>query len=299
MFPPGTAQVIRPASFIYSINYKHNTKLWRKPVAGGAGEDSGGTWMGEETSRPVGLMRLWRLSEPSRRGRPAELDVDRVVAAAVGLADRDGIAGATLPRIAGELGVTSMSLYRHVGSKDELLVLMQDAALGPPPDLACATSWRDGMHRWAEQQHRIFLRRPWLARLPVSGPPAGPNGIGWMDAALLALRDTGLDWAAKVGVLSVVSGYARNAAQQTQDLATARSVDQVEAERDYGRALAGLVEPDRFPEAAKLFSSTVFETAPPAEPGPSDDGPEPDSDFGFGIGLILDGVAAAVVRAGT
>lgn len=80
---------------------------------------------------PVGLARLWRLPTESRLGRPAELDVEQVVRAAVELADRDGLAGVTLAKVAKELGYTTMSLYRHVGSKEELLVLMGDAATGP------------------------------------------------------------------------------------------------------------------------------------------------------------------------
>ncbi|MEK8173536.1 TetR/AcrR family transcriptional regulator [Streptomyces sp. M19] len=86
---------------------------------------------------------------PHRRARaarpPAALDTERVVRTGVELADRDGLGGATLPKIAKELGVSPMSLYRHVGSKDELLVLMRDVAIGPPPEAtADAADWRAG-----------------------------------------------------------------------------------------------------------------------------------------------------------
>ncbi|MFB4289794.1 TetR/AcrR family transcriptional regulator [Nonomuraea sp. ATR24] len=80
---------------------------------------------------PPALRRLWRLPESSRLGRPAALDVDLVVAAAVEIADRDGLGGVTIPKVAKSLGFTGMSLYRYVGSKDELLTLMADAAAGP------------------------------------------------------------------------------------------------------------------------------------------------------------------------
>ncbi|WP_020669533.1 TetR/AcrR family transcriptional regulator [Amycolatopsis nigrescens] len=247
--------------------------------------------MTSEEGLPAGLRRLWGLSEPARLGRPAELDVRRVVAAAVELADRDGLAGVTLPKVAKELGFTSMSLYRYIGSKDELLVLMRDAGLGPPPPEITrdAKSWRDGLRRWADDERHAYLRRPWLARVPLSGPPSGPNEIARMEVALAVLRDTGLDWAAKVGVLALVSGYVRHSALLFQDLAHGRAegVDQAGAERDYGRALAKLVEPDRFPETAKLFASPLFET--PDQ--------EADYDFTFGLELILDGVEVTVRRA--
>jgi hypothetical protein len=125
---------------------------------------------------------------------------------------------------------------------------MRDAALGAPPGIAEeGVSWRDGLRLWASQQHRLYLQRPWLARLPVSGPPARPHAIVWMDTALGMLRATGLSWTEKVGVMSVLGGYVRQAALQTQDLAHGRAegIDRAEAERDYGRALVTLVDPAR------------------------------------------------------
>ncbi|WP_459711414.1 TetR/AcrR family transcriptional regulator [Actinophytocola sp. KF-1] len=241
--------------------------------------------MTSEDFVPDTLRRLWRMAEPARLGRPATLDIDRVVAAAVDLADRDGLGGVTLPKVAASLGVTGMSLYRHVGSKDELLVLMADHALGPPPEPETG-DWRAGLRAWALAQRAVFRRRPWLTRLPASGPPSGPHQIAWMDAGLAALAGTRLDWAHKVGVLSLVSGYVMQSARLESDFADARSeaTAQADVERDYGRALAALVTPDRFPQAARLFSSTLFE-APP-------DDASPDADFMFGLDLILDGVTA-------
>ncbi|MGH8794240.1 MAG: TetR/AcrR family transcriptional regulator [Stackebrandtia sp.] len=249
-----------------------------------------------EADVPVELSRLWRLGAESRLGRPAKLDVDRVVRAAVELADREGLGGVTLPKVAETLGVTKMSLYRHVGSKDELLVLMADLASGPPPEISAAAGrWRDGLREWSVALAATLRRHSWLVRVPTSGPPSGPNHIAWMDAALRVLRDSGLDWGEKVGVVSVVSGYVGSASRLALDLEEGRrgsGLEQAQVERDYGRALAELVDPRRFPEAAALFASGVFE--PP--PGPSDDEPV-DHDFVFGLELILDGVAVAVETA--
>lgn len=246
-----------------------------------------------EAETPEPLRRLWRLPTSSRLGRPAELDVERVVRAAVDLADREGLAAVTLSKVAKTLGYTTMALYRHVGSKDELYALMADLVSGPPPDPAGA-SWRDGLRGWAYALRARHLEHVWLAQLPVSGPPSGPNGIGWLDAGLRVLRDTGLGWGAKVGVMTVLSGYVRSASQLTQELAAGRrdtGMDQAEAEQAYGRALVRLVDSERFPEAAELFGSDLFETMPEQIEGdPSD------VDFTFGLELVLDGVAAAVDR---
>lgn len=252
----------------------------------------------DEEQVPVELARLWRLPVgESRLGRPAALDVEQVVRAGVELADRDGLPGATLPKIAKELGVSPMSLYRHVGSKDELLVLMRDFALGEPPGRETAPEeWRAGLRHWAVGQRRIHHRRPWLARLPVSGPPSGPHEIAWLEAALHALRGTGLDWAAKIGSMTLLSGYVRHASLLSQDLAQGRSgtgLDQAQTERNYGRAMAALVDAERFPETARLFSSGLFE-APPE--GAYED-PATDHDFTFGLERVLDGIAVAVAGA--
>ena len=244
---------------------------------------------------PVELRRLWGLPQSSTVGRPASLEVARVVHAAVDIADRKGIAGVTLPAVAKALGCTTMALYRHIGSKDELLVLMQDAAIGAPPLISTPKEgWRDGLRQWAEAERGVYQRRPWLSRLPISGPPSGPSQIGWIDTALQILRGTGLDWGEKVGVLLLVSGHVRNASVLADDLERGRrasGVGKVEAERRYGRSLARLVDPDRFPEAARLFASGLFEAPPPTRRGARSD-----PDFTFGLERILDGVEVAIAR---
>ncbi|MEV6558737.1 TetR/AcrR family transcriptional regulator [Nocardia sp. NPDC051756] len=244
---------------------------------------------------PNELVRLWRLPTGARLGRPAGLDVEQVVRTAVQLADRDGLSGATLPKIAETLGVTPMSLYRHIGSKEELLVLMGDAATGPPPDfLAPVDDWRPALREWACALWSIHRQRPWLTQLPISGPPSGPSAIGWMDAGLRALRPTGLDAGAKVGIVMVVSGYVRQAdllAQQLEQGRRATGLDEPETNRNYARHMARLVDPARFPDAAALFTSDLFESPPPT-PDPTRD------DFEFGLNIILDGIATTITRAG-
>lgn len=241
---------------------------------------------------PDELVRLWRLPTASRLGRPAGLDVDRVVRTAVELADRGGLPGATLPKIAETLGVTPMSLYRHIGSKEELLVLMTDAATGSPPDFAAPVDdWRSALREWASALWLVHRQRPWLAQLPIAGPPRGPGAIGWMDAGLRALRPTGLDAGTKVGVVMVVSGYVRQAdllAQQLEQGRRATGLDESQTNRAYGRQLARLVDPERFPDAAELFASGLFESAPPPAADPGQD------DFEFGLEIVLDGVAATI-----
>ncbi|MEV0648191.1 TetR/AcrR family transcriptional regulator [Phytomonospora sp. NPDC050363] len=236
---------------------------------------------------PPELRRLWRMQPSSPLGRPAELDVERVLGAALDLADRHGLPGVTLPKVADALGVTKMALYRYVGSKDELFSLLADMALTPPPTAEPGEDWRTALRRWALANREVYRTHPWLAQLPVTGPPSGPNAIAWMDAMLHILRETALTWPEKTGVLLLVGGWVRQTGLISEEFGSGGR-DQREVERDYGRALIELVEPERFPDAARLFQSQMFEA-----PDPYDGDP----DFDFGLETILDGVSARIAAA--
>jgi len=193
------------------------------------------------------IQRLWGQPAASKLGRPAELALERIVEKAVELADSQGVAGLALPRIAKALGYTTMALYRHVGSKEELVSLAMERATGPAPECA-------DLREWARELRAVYRRRPWLARVPVSGPPAGPNGVAWMEAGLRPLAETRLNWEEKLGALMLVSGYVRQAVLLEEDLGPG----QAEAERAYGEALAGVITPERFPQMAALLRSGVL-----------------------------------------
>jgi AcrR family transcriptional regulator len=238
---------------------------------------------------PIELKRLWRLTTRSRTGRPAELDVELIVRTAVDLADRDGVAGVSMTKVANRLGVTAMALYTHVGSKEHLLELMQDLASGLPPKPDPEQDWRDGLTVWAQALRRMYDAHPWLAELPIHGPPLGPHQVAWMEAALQVLEPTGLEWGEKLNTINLLAGYVLHSSRQAIDLAAgrqARKVDRVRDERAYGRALGKLIDRDRFPQMNALLTSGLFErTAPP----PSD--PAEDPDFRFGLDRLLDGIA--------
>ncbi|WP_280362875.1 TetR/AcrR family transcriptional regulator [Nocardia wallacei] len=254
---------------------------------------------GEEPSEsdaaavPAELARLWRLPAPHRQGRPPTLDVETVVAAAIELADRQGLAAVTLEKVARALGFTKMALYRHVGSKDRLLELMADRAVGAPPDIHHPPRhWRAALTECALALRECYARRGWLLHVPLSGPPRGPHSIGWVDVQLRALRGTTLAEVTKLALLMPLDGYVRQACLQEQQMRAGRGErDQAAVEFEYGATLARLVDPDRYPYAAKLFAAAPFPE--PAAPG-RDIAAE---DFRFGLDVVLDGIAAALARA--
>jgi AcrR family transcriptional regulator len=190
-----------------------------------------------------------------------------------------------MDRVAEELGASTMSLYRYVSAKDELLTLMVDAALGPPPAGAGPDeTWRDGLTRWAWGQHERLRQHPWAIRVPISGPPTTPNQVAWLEDGLWSLRDSGLSEEEKASVVLLLSGYVRNEATLVAELTAAGFISD-EAMAGYSRLLARLTDRARFPAIAAVLDAGVFETADP-----------PEKEFAFGLGRILDGVDAHIGR---
>jgi AcrR family transcriptional regulator len=132
------------------------------------------------------LRRVWGLAPLSTRGPQARYDVSDIAGSAVSLADARGLPGVSLAAIAADLGLTTTALYRYVESKDELLELMVDAAVGPPPALH-GDDWKARVHVWARQLWLRYTAHPWLADVRAPGMPRYPNRLAWVDQLLREL----------------------------------------------------------------------------------------------------------------
>lgn len=133
------------------------------------------------------LLRIaWGLETAPTRGPRARFTVQDVAAAASGVADAGGIASVSLARVAAELGLTTTALYRYVDSKETLVELMIDEAVGPPPALD-TEDWRAAARAWVRALHGRYRRHPWLVEVQVSGAPRLPNRLGWIEALLVVL----------------------------------------------------------------------------------------------------------------
>lgn len=233
---------------------------------------------------PDEVALLWGLRAAPRRGPRPTLGVDEILRAAVTVADADGLGAVSMARVATELGHSTMALYRHVRSKDELLALMADAALERPP--ALPEGWRTGLETWARAILAVSARHPWIARLPIDGPPAGPGNLAWLDAALGALAGTPLHPGERMGVVMGLLTYTHGQIRLGTELAAGMAADP-DAFARYGEVLARLVEPARFPALSAAIAAGVFD-------GGADEG---DADFDLGLALYLDGVASLIERA--
>jgi AcrR family transcriptional regulator len=142
--------------------------------------------------------------------------VIEVVEAAVRLADEGGIEALSLPKIARALDLTPNALYRYVGSKDELMLLLSDAGTGPPPELP--PGWRDGAAGWVRALIARYTARPWLVDLPIRGAPVTPNLLAWLERLLTALAGTGLAPGEQLSCATLLDSYARSSASLANDL---------------------------------------------------------------------------------
>lgn len=228
------------------------------------------------TEIPRTLQVLWGESGQSRRAQT--LSLDRIVEAAIAIADADGLAALSMARLAERLGSAPMSLYRHVSNKDELLVFMVDAAPGPPPELPPG-GWRAALGAWAQALRALYYAHPWILQVVADRPPLEPGQLAWLDRGLSSFADTSLSERDRFESVMTVLNYVRGEAQIATILL--RGVDEDADQHQYARLIARFVRPERFPALAAASAAGIFAT----------EGPD---SFQWGLSRILDGIASLV-----
>ncbi len=224
---------------------------------------------------PRALQILWRDGPPTRRTRG--LNRERIVAAAIELADSEGLAALSMGRLAERLKCGTMSLYRHVANKDELLMFMLSTAPDPPP-IGKRTNWRGALTDWACGLWDVYHRHPWVLQATAgAGPPADPGQLAWLDAGLAALKGTELAERDKLAAVMAVLHFVRGAA--------ALDIEGVPDDApEYPALLRRVLDPERFPALAAAVEAGVFDDA--------DD--DHFAEFRSGLDQLLDGIAAKV-----
>lgn len=221
---------------------------------------------------------LWGSRERPARGPRPGLSVDAIVRAALEVVDTEGLPALTMARVAAQLDVTTMALYRYVPGKEELVDLMVDGALGSPPAPG-RRDWRAEVVRWARASRKLLQARPWLLEAVVLRAPVGPNWLAWLNAALEALSGSGLTDAELIHAALLLDGHVRSTAQLSAGApATARWAEV------FGRALRTASADPRYATLARVAARGAFKkTASP-----------PDAPFEFGLHRLLDGIEAFV-----
>ncbi|MEU3711900.1 TetR/AcrR family transcriptional regulator [Streptomyces catenulae] len=155
--------------------------------------------------RPKSVWLAGRPPLKRKADQPDGLDLDKIVAATVRLLDADGLAKFSMRRLAAELGVTAMSVYWYVDTKDDLLELAMDAIAGEMelPDEG-GDDWRAQLRVLATAYRDLLLRHPWVARLLGEYLNIGPRSLAFSNATLRVMGRSGLDPERASGALATV-----------------------------------------------------------------------------------------------
>lgn len=159
---------------------------------------------------------VWLEGKPAARGRksertdhPSGLDRDRIIAVSVTLLDTEGPAKFSMRRLAAELGVTAMSLYWYVDTKDDLLELALDSVYTEIDTSRAAAEdtdpdWRDELRALAVSYRALLVRHPWVSGLVGKFLNIGPHSMEFSTAVQQVVRRTGLPAHRQMGALSAV-----------------------------------------------------------------------------------------------
>jgi AcrR family transcriptional regulator len=208
---------------------------------------------------------LWAPAARSGLGRPAAHSREEITAAAVAIADAEGIAAVSIRRVAAAIEAGAMSLYSYVPDKETLLELMIDRVSGEAELVELTGDPLADLIGHARSLRAVMRRHTWLPGALAARQTLGPNTLAGMDHVLAILVPTGLDAASKFELLAVVTGLVANYVQhETAQAELARrsarsAAATVAAELAY---LVNAAKSGRYPHLAREMAVP----APGAEP---------------------------------
>jgi AcrR family transcriptional regulator len=259
---------------------------------------------------PPGLDLLWGRRERGKRGPRPGLSAQAIVDAAVRIADAEGLEAISMARVAAELKFTTMSLYRYVASKDELLQLMFNAsAFGAESIVLEGDDWRSRLRSWAIIQRDMLDLHPWITQMPMAAPPVAPNSLHFVERALAAMDGTGLTDSEKMRAIGLITSYTLSEARMANDAARAMveqakamkpAQPQAEAAGEPPGGDGGQVPPFTFESLLRELVDErtyphLYRLAWASSPAAS---LSERAEFLAGVDLILDGIQALIDRAG-
>jgi AcrR family transcriptional regulator len=220
---------------------------------------------------PSGVALTWGVRPPRGRGPAPSLTVEDIAAASVAIADSGGLAAVTMEAVARALGCTKMALYRYVEAKDDLVAVMFDAALGPPPArVSHGRRSRAGLRAWAVALRTRYRDHPWAIDLPLGAGVMTRNQTWWLEAALGAMSELPLALPERLNLVLLINGHVLFSAKIARDAAGTSPPDQ--------ESVASLASHD-LPLVTEALSTGLLT-----------DGLDGDADFLWGLEWILRGL---------
>ena len=217
-------------------------------------------------------------TNPATKPR-APLSRERVMRAAVALADENGITSMTMRRLGEALGVEAMSLYNHVANKDDVLDGMIDVVFGEIDLLASGTDWKTAMRQRGISARAALTRHRWAIGLMESRTTPGPATLRHHDAVIGTLRNAGFSIELTAHAYSALDSYIYGFAMQEPSL----PFDTAQETADIAQAIMARFSPGEYPHLTELTIEHVL------QPGYSYA-----NEFEYGLDLILDSLERAI-----
>ena len=251
------------------------------------------------------LALLWGTTEASTRGPKPGLDVETIVAAAIAVADAEGLGALSMRKVAERLGRSVMSLYTYVPGKAELLDVMLDRVQAESPrNYDRSAGWRPAVEAMARSALAFYERHPWVLQVSTSRTSMGPHEFDAYETALSLLDGIGLTGLQMQRAVGAIDAFVRGSAKNLADAragegATGMSDDEWWfARRALLDEMTADVWAERYPVSTRLDTEEHVFEQPERAPGDATGYMERDviDAFDFGLQLLLDGIEALVGR---
>jgi AcrR family transcriptional regulator len=217
--------------------------------------------------------------EAHSAARRVPLSRERVLRAAIAVADSEGIRALTMRRLGQELGVEAMSLYNHVQNKDDVLDGIVDLVVSDIVVPPTGTPWRTAMRERALSAHAVLLAHPWAAMQMMSRFNIGPGMTRYLDNTLGRLREGGFSIEGALDAWNTLDSHLFGFTLQELNLPF-----EVEQTQDVSAEFLEQMSIDEFPHVAEVVGRI-------AQTGRAED-------FELGLDLILDGLERRLQRQG-
>jgi AcrR family transcriptional regulator len=204
---------------------------------------------------------------------------DRILDAAVEIADREGLAAVTMRRLGQRLGVEAMSLYKHVADKDEVLAGLAERVAAEFTVPRRDVPWRTALRESGIAAQSVLLRHPWAGPLLESRTDLGPARLAYVDAVIGVLREAGFSFEEVGHAFTALDSHLYGFTMQVANWPFNPDEPTVAAEE-----LVAGVDPERYPNLVAMAMAAAS-ADPPMQ-----------LDFTYGLDLLLDGMARRLPR---
>lgn len=203
------------------------------------------------------------------------LSRERVLQAAVMLADEEGVEALTMRKLGQRLGVEAMSLYNHVANKEDMLDGMVDLVVSEIELPTDTVGWKEAMRRRAISAWTVFSCHPWASALVDSREGSGPARLRYLDWVLGTLRRAGFTLETAARAFSVLDSYIYGFGRQRLNMSAGGDMEPEEMAEAFLRAIPA----DEYPHLREMVVEHAMKS-----------GYDETADFEFGLNLILEGL---------